>query len=411
MRHAVMVFFGWKVVATASVVATCSFGFGYFGPAVFLSVLHALHEWPVSLISAAISLHFLVSALLVPHLPDAHERLGVAPVTLAGIIALQLGVLGWSLAAAPWQLFVASLLSGAGWAAAGSAAIITMVSPWFDRRRALALGLALNGASIGGIVFAPLWVLVIAAAGFADAVAILGAVTLAALVPLIWRHLTPTPQSLQLAPDGAVGSAPPHRDAFGHVAPMRPASFVRSRPFITLAAASALGMFAQVGITAHIVMRLVPLIDTQYAAGSISLTTACAMIGRILLGLLLGRADRRLVAALNFVMQACGVSLLALGSTPLTLVLGCVLFGLGIGSLLLMPPLIAQSDFPPADVPRVVALVTAVNQAVFAFAPAFLGILREFAGDYVLPFLIAAGLQLLAGLIAMLGRVPMPRLR
>jgi len=406
-----MVFFGWKVVATASVVATCSFGFGYFGPAVFLSVLHTQHRWPVSLISAAISLHFLVSALLVPRLPDAHERLGIAPVTLAGIIALQLGVLGWSLAAAPWQLFVASLLSGAGWAAAGSAAIIAMVSPWFDRRRALALGLALNGASIGGIVFAPLWVLVIAAAGFADAVAILGAVTLVALAPLIWRHLRPTPQSLQLAPDGAVGSAPPHRDAFGHVPPMRAASFVRSRPFITLAAASALGMFAQVGITAHIVMRLVPLIDTQYAAGSISLTTACAMIGRILLGLLLGRADRRLVAALNFVTQACGVSLLALGSTPFVLVLGCVLFGLGIGSLLLLPPLIAQSDFPPADVPRVVALVTAVNQAVFAFAPAFLGVLREFAGDYALPFLVAAGLQLLASLIVVLGRTPMRRLR
>jgi hypothetical protein len=34
------VFFGWKVVATASVIATCAFGFGYFGPAVFLNVLH-----------------------------------------------------------------------------------------------------------------------------------------------------------------------------------------------------------------------------------------------------------------------------------------------------------------------------------------------------------------------------------
>ncbi len=406
-----MVFFGWKVVATASFIATCSFGFGYFGPAVFLSVLHAQHGWPVSLISAAISLHFLVSALLVPCLPDAHDRLGIAPVTLAGVVALQIGVLGWSLAAAPWQLFIASLLSGAGWAAASGAAIIAMVSPWFDRRRALALGLALNGASIGGIVFAPLWVMVISAVGFANAVAILGAVTLAALAPLIRRHLGPTPQSLGLVADGAAVPARSHRDPSGHLLPIRPTSLIRSRPFITLAAAFALGMFAQVGITAHIVMRLVPLIDTQYAAGSISLTTACAILGRILLGLLLGRADRRVVAALNFAMQACGVSLLALGSTPIVLLLGCILFGLGIGSLLLLPPLIAQLDFAPVDVPRVVALVTAVNQAVFAFAPVFLGVLREVSGDYALPFLIAAGLQLLASLIVVLGRAPMRRIR
>ena len=60
--------------------------------------------------------------------------------------------------------------------------------------------------------------------------------------------------------------------------------------------------------------------------------------------------------------------------------------------------------------PRVVALVTAVNQAVLAFAPAFLGALREYAGDYALPFLVAAGMQLLASLIVVLGRAPKDRL-
>jgi cyanate permease len=66
--------------------------------------------------------------------------------------------------------------------------------------------------------------------------------------------------------------------------------------------------------------------------------------------------------------------------------------------------LIAQRDFAPSDVPRVVALVTAVNQAVFAFAPAILGVLRELSGSYALPFLIAARLQLLASMIVVLGR-------
>jgi hypothetical protein len=161
-------------------------------------------------------------------------------------------------------------------------------------------------------------------------------------------------------------------------------------------------MFAQVGVTAHIVTRLAPVLGGDLAAGAISLTTGCAMLGRIMLGVLLGHADRRIVAAGNFAMQACGVSLIAVGSTAVVLVPGCALFGLGVGALLLLPPLIAQQDFSPADVPRVVALVTALNQGVFAFAPAVLGLLRESSGAYMLPFLVAAGVQLLASAIVVL---------
>jgi hypothetical protein len=73
------IFFGWKVVATSFLVGTI--GFGYNGPAVFLHVLHQQHGWSVSVISSAITAHFLVSAFLVAHLPDAHRRFGTAAVT------------------------------------------------------------------------------------------------------------------------------------------------------------------------------------------------------------------------------------------------------------------------------------------------------------------------------------------
>jgi hypothetical protein len=149
------VFFGWRVVAAAFSVASFTFGIGYYGPPVFLNALHQERGWPVSVISVAITLHFLVSAVFVTRLPDAHRRFGVASVTKAGVAALAIGMVCWSLAGAPWQLFIAAILSGSGWAATSGAAIIAMVSPWFDRRRALALGHALNVASVGGILFTP----------------------------------------------------------------------------------------------------------------------------------------------------------------------------------------------------------------------------------------------------------------
>ena len=89
------IFFGWKVVATSFLVGTI--GFGYNGPAVFLHVLHQQHGWSVSVISSAITAHFLVSAFLVAHLPDAHRRFGTAAVTQVGLAALVVGMFCWPL--------------------------------------------------------------------------------------------------------------------------------------------------------------------------------------------------------------------------------------------------------------------------------------------------------------------------
>jgi cyanate permease len=97
--------------------------------------------------------------------------------------------------------------------------------------------------------------------------------------------------------------------------------------------------------------------------------------------------------------QACGVACLALGANTIVLLFGSILFGLGIGNLVSLPPLIAQQEFTRDDVPRVVALVTAVNQAVFAFAPLIFGLLREMSDGYALPFMVAVAFQLLAGIV------------
>jgi hypothetical protein len=42
-------------------------------------------------------------------------------------------------AAEPWQLFFSTVLSGAGWAAMGGAAINALIAPWFVRLRPPAL--------------------------------------------------------------------------------------------------------------------------------------------------------------------------------------------------------------------------------------------------------------------------------
>ena len=60
-------------------------------------------------------------------------------------------------------------------------------------------------------------------------------------------------------------------------------------------------------------------------------------------------------------------------------VVGMLLFGFGVGNANLLPPLIAQIEFSHEDVLRSVSLITAISQAVYAFAPALFGLIRDFA--------------------------------
>jgi MFS family permease len=406
-------FFGWRVVAAAFVIAVFGWGIGFYGPPIFLHAVHETRGWSVALVSAAVTSHFLLGALVVANLARLHRRLGVPATTSAGGLCLALGILGWALAAEPWQLFAATLVSGAGWAATGGAAINAMVAPWFVRRRPAALSMAYNGASVGGVVFSPLWVALIAAFGFAGAALLAGTVAVVVLALLARRYLAPTPTALGLRPDGE-GGAPAATSSATSPAPR--CAFRRDRRFLTLAAGTALGLFAQIGLIAHLFSLLVPALGPGGAGAAAGLATAAAVLGRTLLGWLLPQgADRRLAASGNYGLQVLGslALLLAGGGDVVLLLTGVVLFGLGLGNATSLPPLIVQAEFSPADAARAVALVTAVGQASYAFAPGAFGILRDLlpgaTGGAPMLFLAAAGLQVAAAATLLLGRRPRAR--
>lgn len=389
-------FFGWRVVGAAFVSAMFAWGISFYGPPIFLQVLHDGRGWAVDAIAGAISVHFLVGAVVVARLAGLYRRFGQVAVTRGGVALTAIGLLGWAFAATPWQLYLVAPVSGAGWALTSGAALNAFVAPWFIRRRPAALSMAFNGASMGGVVFSPLWVGLIAALGFRGAAVAVAATLLLVMWVLAGRYFGRDPAAMGLAADGdAAGPTAPAAARAGDAPAL--ATPWRDRRFLTLASAATLGLFAQIGLVAHLFSLLAPILGTAFAGWVMGAATALAIGGRSALGLLIGpRTDRRVVAAANLGMQAIGsLVLLSAGSSTPLLLLGCALFGLGIGNVTSLPPLIAQTEFRPADVGRVVALVTATSQAGYAFAPAIFGLLREHGGGTAL-FAMAAAVQVAA---------------
>jgi MFS family permease len=365
---------------------------------VLLLTLHASKGWPVAMISSAITAHFLIGAALIVYLPEAHRSIGLAQTTIIGAVLAGAGIVAWSVASAPWQLFVAAAISGSGWAATSGAAINAMVAPWFDRDRPKAIGLAFNGASIGGVVFPPLLILLIAKIGVEAAAVAVGIAMPLVIIPLSIFYLRRDPKGLGLAPDGLL--IEPHVATPLTRSPRK--DLVKTKGFMTLSVAFALALFAQVGLLTHLLTRISPLLGENGAAAAVSMVTTSAVLGRTLLGWTIGGCDRRLAASANFLLQSVGVALMIISDAPTVVLVGCVLFGLGVGNVVSLPPLIAQHEFRAADVGTVVALVVAFNQAVFALAPAVLGVLRDISTSYVVPFALAAAMQIGAALIVLI---------
>ncbi|MGR9426225.1 MFS transporter [Rhizobium leguminosarum] len=384
-------FFGWKVVAAAFTVAVFGWGTGFYGPPVYLEVVHQSRGWPISLISGAVTLHFLVGLALIPNLPRLYRRFGLPIVTFAGGVVMAIGVMGWALADKPWQLYAAAFLSGIGWSALGAVAINAIVSPWFAAKRPLALGVAFNGGSVGGVIFSPFWVALIDAIGFPAASLVISAGMLVTLAVLATSVLTRSPESLNQAPDGAPfgASGLPASAAVETVAPSVPIRLFHDRAFLTLCIGMTLALFAQTGLVAHLVSVLAPALGRQGAGLAAGASGVAAVVGRLAVGWRAsGTSNWRAIASYSLVAQAlgCGVFLLADGSNPILLVLGVVLFGLGVGNAISVPPVIANLEFSGGDAARAVALIVAISQGAYAIAPAVFGLFRELWSDQIIFF-------------------------
>src|SRR5215469_16967446 len=412
-------FYGWHVVAAVFVLATFGWGLGFYGPPVYLHALHELRGWPLNVISTVVTVHFLFGAIVIANLPRLYARFGLVRVTKAGSLALAIGVAGWAMAQQPWQLFIATLFSGGGWVTMGAAAVNAIVAPWFVRNRPAALASAYNGSSIGGVVFSPLWVAAIGLLGFPWAAIVIGLVVVVTIWILADLYFAKTPEAMGLHPDGNASQAALPSLPISTAKPLPNRQVWKDWRLATLAAGMALGLFAQIGLLAHLFSLLVTVLGAQVAGFAASGATAAAIIGRSVVGWLMpARADRRLFGCANYLIQILGslAFFFAAGDNIPLLLLGIVLFGSGIGNTTSLPPMIAQAEFSKEDVSRVVPLIVATGQASYAFAPAVFGFIRDFAphwgsaslGAAPWLFLAAAFIQALAVVAFFIGRPRQP---
>jgi predicted MFS family arabinose efflux permease len=264
-------------------------------------------------------------------------------------------------------------------------AISTVVGLWFDSKRPLAISLALNGASSGGILVTP--VLVLAIGHFTFPTAILGAAVLmaAVLIPaiLVWIG-RPAAVAAQ------AGASPVPATTWTRTRALR------SKKFWSVAAPCTLVLTAQVGFLVHQIPALDPIMGRQQAALSVAALTVAAITGRFGLGAYANHLDIRRFASWSMASQAGALLAMVATNNTTALIVACVVFGLSAGNLLTLPALIIQREFEAAAFATLIALSWAIIQFTYSFGPGLLGVVRDATGSYTTPFVICAALDVVA---------------
>jgi MFS family permease len=376
-------YFGWRVVIACFLMALACWGFGLYGHGVYLAELQRLHGWPPSLIARASTGTYLLNAILVIFTHNALARFGARRFVLSGVAALALAIVALALAREPWQVYAAYLMMSFGWLGLGLVTIPTIISHWFTRKRGLAISLALNGASFGGIVVAPALVGLIAVAGFTHAMLIAAAVMVAILVPAVLLWVPPL-----------AGTPAPHPT-------MEPAwtrgDALRSLPFWTVSGPFALALTAQVAFIVHQIAFMEPIVGRAQAALSVSAMTTFAVIGRLTLGSVVDRFDPRWISCLSMFSQAAALFAMTRTTEPTLLLICCAAYGFSVGNIITLPSLIVQREFPPATFGMVLGLSTAIGTFAGAVGPGLIGLIRAAAGDYTAALLVCMALKIVGG--------------
>ena len=383
---------GWRIVAVCFVIATFGWAFGFYGQSVYLAELHRQQGWSASQISAATTFFYLLGALIVVFVSEAVKKFGPRNCLVAGTSATAVAVVLMGQVRAPWQLYLADAVLAFGWAGMSLAMISTTLGLWFDHKRGMAISLALNGASFGGIAGVPLLVIAIGQFGFSRAMIVAAAIMVVLVIPtvLVFVGRPPLLSGSGLAVLGDVPSAARIR-----------ARALRDIGFLSVTTAFALVLFAQVGFIVHLIAFLDPVIGRASAAVAIASLTAMAMVGRVLFSTVIDRLNQRLASALSFVSQALALAIIINFRNEALLITACAVFGFSVGNLITLPSLIVQREFDARSFGVLVSLLTAITQVTYAFGPGVVGALRDLSGAYALPFYGCIALELTAAALVM----------
>ena len=390
----------WFIAIFAGVVLMVSNGQTISGLSVYDVEFINEFGWSLGEIKFRDMITLLLAGLAAPFIGILIDRLGVRRCMLAGWVLLILGNIAYSRLESLTGLYLVHALFALVLVVCGLNAAVILVSKWFTRYRGTAIGIALMGTSMGGIVFPQYGTAMIEALDWRGAFA-WGSLFPAIMLVATWLLVKDKPEAAEPSAAASATAAAPDPDAG-----MAYADALRSRSFWALAIIAMATFYTVLGTQAHIFVYMTDAdFNAQVATNAISLFFFCALIGKFVFGLAADHLDKRKVFYGNILVMLAG-SLILIRMDVALIWVAVTAFGLGWGGVYTMIQLTVMNIFGTRDAGKILGTITVLDASGGGLGIWLTGVIYDATGSYQLPFLIFAALIVVA--LAALTQVRQP---
>ena len=377
---------GWHVVAVSAIGMSTGPGqFAYGSLGLFMVPLAAEFGWSRGGMSLALTVHSLALALANPYCGVLLDRIGARRVLLPSLLAFAALLAAIPLFATQlWHLWLAFALIGSLAAGANSMPWLRVVSTWFGRRRAFALGVAMAGAGTGFVYVPPILQATMETWGWRGAYLLLAATVLMIAVPLAARALDEAPSAADLAgrDEFADGAPPVDADSASQRTDAAARLFADPRVWHLLLIFALLS-FGLYGLLAHLAPMQRDLgSSAAQAAWLQSALGVSVVVSRALVERAMDRFFAPHVSALCFLASAVGIAALAGGATGAPAFAAVLCVGLSLGAEMDMLAYFASRYFGLASFGRAYGVLFTAFLFGTSLGPPAFGHAFEVTGSY-----------------------------
>jgi MFS family permease len=319
------------------------------------------------------------------------DRFGPRRMMMAGILMAGTALVGLSYTSTLALFYFFYLFNALGYVCGGPLPNQVLISSWFTKARGKAMGFAYLGIGVGGAIAPLLSNRLAQQFGWHGALRTLGILVVLIALPMaffIKENPNKEPQVPSLKEAVSIGGV------------------LKSWQFYLLAIGSMCSIGAVGGTFQNLklfltgdVFRNAPAAEAQSAAAYVaSLILVSSLVGRLLMGWLADRFQKKYVMLLIYLIVGCSIPLLFLASNRPFLYLFAVLFGIGLGGDYMIIPLMAAELFGVKVLGRLMGVVLTADGVAEALTPVIVAKTRDSTGSYAMGFTILIALGLIGAL-------------
>ncbi|MEP6735784.1 MAG: MFS transporter [Chryseolinea sp.] len=298
------------------------------------------------------------------------DRFGPRRLMLAGIIMGGIAVIGLSQMSSLWELYLFYMFNALGYMCGGPLPNQVLISRWFSTARGKAMGFAYLGIGVGGMLVPQIARWLNFEFGWHQAMMLLGIFMILIALPMVW-FVKDNPEGYA---QKSINDEP--KTPF--------TSILKGWPFYLLVIGSMCSIGAVAGTSQN--LKLFFSLDLKYtqeqAANVLSIVLGASIVGRLLMGYLADRIQKKYVMIIIYALVSISIPLLYYATTPGVIYVFAFIFGVALGGDYMIIPLMAAELFGVKVMGRVMGLVITVDGLAEALAPMLAARLRDESGSY-----------------------------